>query len=228
MNDEITNKIRHRLKAVQQTIGAAATEVGRGTSDVLLIAVSKSQPATLVRAACLAGHRCFGENRVQEAQTKWKEIREQVSDVTLHLIGPLQTNKVRAAVGLFKAIHTLDREKLARSLSLEIERQNVVPDLFIQINTGEEPQKAGILPGEADAFIKDCRNTYGLPIVGLMCIPPQTEPPALHFAFLSEIARRNGLSRLSMGMSADFQSAVRLGATEVRVGTAIFGPRIQT
>ena len=225
---EVAQEIKQRIEEVLKSIGRAANEVGRETGDVSLIAVSKSQPVTLLRAACCAGHACFGENRVQEAQTKWREICEEYPDAALHLIGPLQTNKARDAVGLFRAIHTLDREKLARALSKEIEKQNSIPDIFIQVNTGEEPQKAGILPANADTFIKDCRNIYGLPIVGLMCIPPQAEPPALHFAFVSEIAKRNGLSRLSMGMSADFKSAVRLGATEVRVGTAIFGPRTPT
>ena len=225
MNEEVVKRIKERLESIQELIAAAAHEVGRAPSNVSLIAVSKAQPLALARAAAAAGHRCFGENRVQEARAKWSEIREEYPDAKLHLIGPLQTNKVSDSVEFFQAIHTVDREKLARSLSRAIEKQNLAPELFIQVNTGEEPQKAGVLPGEADTFIKACRNTYDLPIVGLMCIPPQTQPPSLHFAFLSEIAKRNGLSRLSMGMSTDFKSAVRLGATEVRVGTAIFGPR---
>ncbi len=225
MSAEVLTLIKERLENVQQLIAGAAREVERETDDISLIAVSKAQPVSRVQAACAAGHRCFGENRVQEAQKKWRVIREEYNDARLHLIGPLQTNKTSDAVELFRAIHTLDREKLARALSREMEKQNLAPDLFVQVNTGEEPQKAGILPANADTFINDCRTTYGLPIVGLMCIPPLTEPPALHFAFLSEIAKRNGLSRLSMGMSADFKTAVRLGATEVRVGTAIFGTR---
>lgn len=225
MTEKSTTLVQDRLKHARDLIAGAAKEVERDARDVSLIAVSKSHPAELVRAACVAGHRNFGENRVQEAQTKWKGLREEYPDAQLNLIGPLQTNKCREAVSLFNAIHTLDRPKLARSLASEIEKQNLLPELFIQVNTGEESQKAGILPDDADKFINECRTTFGLPVVGLMCIPPQAQPPALHFAFLFEMAERNGLSRLSMGMSADFKTAVRLGATDIRLGTAIFGPR---
>ena len=213
------------LAEVRADIVAAAVEVGRNPDDVSLIAVSKSHPAKRAEVALQAGHSVFGENRVQEAQEKWLPLKERFPDSTVHLIGPLQSNKTSDAVALFDVIQTLDREKLAGALAREMERQNRRPDLFIQVNTGEEPQKAGVLPSEADAFIEKCRTDYDLPVVGLMCIPPVDENPALHFALLGEIAERNGLDRLSMGMSADYQTAVRLGATEVRVGTAIFGIR---
>ena len=203
----------------------AAREAGRDPAAVSLVAVSKSHPGGLARAALEAGHRVFGENRVQEAQEKWPSLKADFPDAELHLIGPLQTNKAEDAVALFDVIQTLDREKLARILAKEMEKQGRRPALFIQVNTGEEPQKAGVLPADADAFVALCRNALGLPVVGLMCIPPVDENPALHFAFLGEIAERNGLGRLSMGMSADYETAVRLGATEVRVGTAIFGAR---
>ncbi|MEC7490736.1 MAG: YggS family pyridoxal phosphate-dependent enzyme [Pseudomonadota bacterium] len=214
-----------RLGEVHRRIGAAAKEIGRNAAGVSLIAVSKSQPHSLVRVACEAGHAKFGENRVQEAKTKWVNLREEFPDTVLHLIGPLQTNKCRDAIALFDVIHTVDRGKLAQTLSTEMEKQGLRPEVFIQVNTGEEAQKAGILPSDADGFIKECQTLYDLHVVGLMCIPPQNEHPALHFGLLSDMAERNGLSRLSMGMSADFETAVRLGATEVRVGTAIFGPR---
>ena len=213
------------LAAVAEKIASAATDAGRDPASVSLIAVSKSHPASSASAALSVGHRVFGENRVQEAQEKWPALKAEYPDAVIHLIGPLQTNKTADAVALFDVIQTLDREKLARTLVKEMERLDRRPDLFIQINTGEEPQKAGVLPLDADDFIKKCRDEMGLPVVGLMCIPPVDENPALHFALLSDMAARNGIDRLSMGMSADFESAVRLGATEVRVGTAIFGTR---
>jgi pyridoxal phosphate enzyme (YggS family) len=215
------------LSSVRDRIAAAAKDVGRDPGDVSLIAVSKSHPTDRARATLAAGHRVFGENRIQEAQGKWPSLKEAHPDSELHLIGSLQTNKTGDAVALFDVIQTLDREKLARSIAGEIDKQGRRPDLFVQVNTGEEEQKAGVLPLDADSFIGKCIDEYGLPVVGLMCIPPVDENPALHFALLADIAKRNGLTRLSMGMSADFETGVRLGATEVRVGTAIFGARLQ-
>ncbi|MGB0630847.1 MAG: YggS family pyridoxal phosphate-dependent enzyme [Alphaproteobacteria bacterium] len=222
---DITTDIAANLEGVRAEIATAAAEVGRDPEDISLIAVSKSHPAERAEAALRARHRVFGENRVQEAQDKWPPLQAAFPDCILHLIGPLQSNKTGDAVALFDVIQTVDREKLAATLAREMDRQGRRPDLFIQVNTGEEPQKAGVLPGEADSFIEKCRGEYDLPVVGLMCIPPIDENPALHFALLGEIADRNGLGRLSMGMSADYPTAVRLGATEVRVGTAIFGTR---
>ena len=213
------------LAAVGRRIADAARAAGRDPGTVSLVAVSKSHGAASARAALAAGHRTFGENRVQEAAAKWPALRAEFPDAALHLIGSLQTNKVAEAVALFDAIQTLDRERLARALAREFERQDRRCALFVQVNTGEEPQKSGILPAAADAFIARCRTEFGLEIAGLMCIPPVREDPALHFGRLAAIAERNGLARLSMGMSADFETAVGLGATEVRVGTAIFGPR---
>jgi len=213
------------LAEVDQKIASAAKAVGRRGTDVTLIAVSKTFDAETIRAALDAGHRHFGENRVQEAMGKWPALREDFSDVTLHLIGPLQTNKVPEAVALFDTIHSLDRVKLARKLAAEMEKTGRRPQLFIQVNTGEEDQKAGVPPQEADAFIKDCREGLGLTIEGLMCVPPVDDDPAPHFALLAKIAERNGLAGLSMGMSGDYEQAVRLGATHVRVGSAIFGVR---
>ena len=225
MTTETQTDIAANIEAVQAKIAEAATDAGRDPAAVSLISVSKSHPGSAAAAALAAGHRVFGENRVQEAQEKWPPLKADYPDAVVHLIGPLQTNKTADAVALFDVIQTLDREKLARSLAKEIDRLGRAPDLFVQINTGEEPQKAGVLPLEADSFIKKCRDEMGLPVVGLMCIPPIDENPALHFALLADMAARNGLDRLSMGMSADFETAVRLGATEVRVGTAIFGTR---
>ena len=225
MTTETQTDIAANIEAVQAKIAEAATDAGRDPAAVSLISVSKSHPGSAAAAALAAGHRVFGENRVQEAQEKWPPLKADYPDAVVHLIGPLQTNKTADAVALFDVIQTLDREKLARSLAKEIDRLGRAPDLFVQINTGEEPQKAGVLPLEADSFIKKCRDEMGLPVVGLMCIPPIDENPALHFALLADMAARNGLHRLSMGMSADFETAVRLGATEVRVGTAIFGTR---
>ena len=214
-----------RLARVRAEIAAAAREAGRDPDAITLVAVSKTQGAHSIRPVLAAGHRVFGENRVQEAEGKWPALRRDFPDIALHLIGPLQTNKVRQAVALFDAIETLDRPKLARALADEIARSGRRPRLFVQVNTGAEPQKAGILPREADDFIAFCRDDCGLVVDGLMCIPPADEEPSLHFGLLAEIARRNGLAALSMGMSADFPVAIAFGATHVRVGTAIFGAR---
>ncbi len=213
------------LAAVGGRIAAAAAAAGRPEGAVTLVAVSKTHSQDSVRAALQAGQRIFGENRVQEALGKFPALRDEFPDLALHLIGPLQTNKVRDAVRHCDVIETVDRPHLAEALAREFERQQRRLDCFIEVNTGEEEQKAGVWPGDADAFIRDCRDRLGLPIVGLMCIPPEHEEPALHFALLREIARRNGLDKLSMGMSADFETAIRFGATHVRVGTAIFGAR---
>jgi PLP dependent protein len=215
------------LTQVRQRIAAAADEAGRSASDITLVAVSKTFDATAIEPVIAAGQRVFGENRVQESKAKWPELTARHAGIELHLIGPLQSNKVQDAVALFDCIQSLDREKLARILADEIQRQGRQPELFIEINTGEEEQKAGITPREADRFIASCRSTYGLTIAGLMCIPPADEEPALHFALLETIAKRNGLKGLSMGMSADFETAIRFGATHVRVGSAIFGERHQ-
>jgi hypothetical protein len=213
------------LRSVRERLNAAAKEAGRDGAAISIIAVTKGQGAANIEAALDAGQRQFGENRVQEAQTKWPALKARFAGVELHLIGPLQTNKAKDAVALFDAIQTLDRDKLAKALAEEMARQGRRPRLYVQVNTGEEPQKAGVAPIEADAFIARCRGEFGLSVEGLMCIPPLSEPPAPHFALLAKIARRNGLLRLSMGMSADFEIAAQLGATEVRVGEALFGPR---
>ena len=213
------------LAAVQDRITAAARAAGRPADAVTLVAVSKTHPAAAVRAALLAGQRVFGENRVQEALAKYPALRREYPHLALHLIGPLQTNKVRDAVAQFDMIETVDRPHLAEVLAREMARAGRRVPCFIEVNTGEEPQKAGILPAAADAFIVLCRDRLQLPIEGLMCIPPEHEEPAPYFALLREIARRNGLEKLSMGMSADFETAIRFGATHVRVGTAIFGTR---
>lgn len=213
------------LSEIQTRIANAAMKAQRQKGDVTLIAVSKVQPNTRVEAILQEGHRTFGENKVQEAAGKWPDFRETYDTIDLHLIGPLQTNKARQAMELAQAIHTLDRPKLATTLARLAQDIGHCPDLFVQVNTGEEPQKSGVLPGDADTFIKDVR-ALDLPIKGLMCIPPVDEEPSLHFALLAKIAARNGLSGLSMGMSSDFESAIALGATHVRVGSAIFGDRV--
>ena len=213
------------LAAVRERIAAAARAVDRPPESVTLVAVSKTHPAASVRQALLAGHRVFGENRVQEAQAKFPELREEFPDLLLHLIGPLQTNKVRDAVAGFDVIESVDRLRLAQALAREMEHSGRRPPCLIEVNTGEELQKAGIMPADADGFILECRERLELPIIGLMCVPPLDEEPAPHFALLREIARRNDLRILSMGMSADFEKAIRFGATHVRVGTAIFGAR---
>ena len=217
--------IAANLVEVRGRIAAAAAAAGRTPASVNLVAVTKTHPAETIREALAAGHRVFGENRVQEAQAKYPALREAFPDLALHLIGPLQTNKVREAVALFDVIESVDRPRLAEALAKEMERSGRRLSCLIEVNTGEEPQKAGIFPAEADDFIVECRDRLGLPIEGLMCVPPLDEEPALHFALLREIARRAGLSLLSMGMSADFEKAIRFGATHVRVGTAIFGAR---
>jgi pyridoxal phosphate enzyme (YggS family) len=203
-------------------IARAAEAGGRRPADVTLVAVSKQQPWERIAPVLDAGQRVFGENRVQEAMSRWGGRR---AGLELRLIGPLQTNKAREAVGFFDVIETLDREKLARVLAEEIARAGKAPRLYVQVNTGEEPQKAGVVPAEADGFIAACRTAYGLPVEGLMCIPPEDEPPGPHFALLARIAGRNGLAKLSMGMSTDFETAVRFGATSVRIGSALFGAR---
>jgi PLP dependent protein len=213
------------LTLVRQRIASAAIEAGRLPQDITLVAVSKTFEASAIEPVITAGQRIFGENRVQESKAKWPALKARFPDIKLHLIGPLQSNKAAEAVALFDCIQSLDREKLARVLADEIQRQGRHPELFIEINSGEEDQKAGIAPKEADRFIALCRETYGLTIAGLMCIPPADEEPALHFALLETIARRNGLKGLSMGMSADFETAIRFGATHVRIGSAIFGER---
>ena len=213
------------LTDTRNRIAAACEAAGRNADDLHLVAVSKVQPLERVEAVLEAGHRVFGENRVQEAAGKWPELRERFPGVELHLIGPLQTNKVRQALDLFDAIHTVDRDKLAAKLADGFAETGRALPCFIQVNTGEEPQKAGCLPDEADAFIARCRDDYGLPLAGLMCIPPVDEEPSLHFALLKKIAERNGLRGLSMGMSGDFERAIALGATHIRVGSAVFGAR---
>ena len=213
------------LTEVKGRIAEAAKAAGRAAADVTLVAVSKTHGADRVRELLDAGQRVFGENRVQEAEEKFPVLQVEYPDLELHLIGPLQTNKARDAVALFDVIQSVDRERLAATLAKEMERTGKRPACFIQVNTGEEPQKAGILPADLDAFVAACRDTHKLPIVGLMCIPPVDEEPALHFALLTKMAARNGLSRVSMGMSADYETAVRLGATHVRVGSALFGAR---
>jgi len=212
------------LKEIRDEIARAETEAGREAGSVTLIAVSKKQPDARVEAVLEEGHRVFGENRVQEAADKWPAFREKFDDIELHIIGPLQTNKVRQAMGLAQAIHSVDRPKLARTIARIAQEEGHCPDLFVQVNTGEEDQKAGVMPGETDAFVEECRS-LDLPVRGLMCIPPVDEDPSLHFALLAKIAARNGLAGLSMGMSSDFTRAIALGATHVRVGSAIFGER---
>lgn len=218
--------IAANLAEVKAQIVLAGVKAGRSSTDITLVAVGKGHPAERSWAALAAGHRTFGENRVQEAEAKWPTLKAEFSDVRLHLIGPLQRNKVRQACGLFDVIETVDRLSLARALADEFAHTGNAIDCMIEVNTGEEPQKSGILPLEADVFIRKCRDEIKLPVIGLMCIPPVGDVAALHFALLRQIAVRNGLRELSMGMSADFASAIRFGATHVRVGTAIFGERL--
>ncbi|MDP3175423.1 MAG: YggS family pyridoxal phosphate-dependent enzyme [Phenylobacterium sp.] len=210
------------LAGVLARIERAARASGREARDVALVAVSKQQPWENVAPVLAAGQSRFGENRVQEAAERWKDRR---AGVILHLIGPLQTNKADDAVALFDVIETLDRERLARALAEAIQKRGAAPGLLVQVNTGEEPQKSGVAPRDVDAFISLCRTSFGLPVEGLMCIPPADEPPGPHFALLAKIAARNGVARLSMGMSGDFETAIRFGATHVRVGSALFGAR---
>lgn len=213
------------LRSVQEAIRRAASDYDRDPSGITLVAVSKTFPVEAIEPVLTAGQRVFGENYVQEAKAKWPALRERFSDVELHMIGPLQSNKAKEAVELFDVIHTLDRPSLAEALAKEIAKQGRAPRLLVQVNTGEEPQKGGIPPAEVDAFLEACRAKYGLSIEGLMCIPPAEDPPSPHFALLNTIAKKHGLKALSMGMSADFDAAIQLGATHVRVGSAIFGTR---
>ena len=213
------------LQIIEERVARAAAQAGRDRTDITLIAVSKVQPLDRVRDVLESGHRVFGENKVQEAAGKWPALRAEFPGVVLHLIGPLQTNKARAAMEIADAIHTLDRPKLATTIARLAQEMGTCPDLFIQVNTGAEPQKAGVLPADADTFIRDAR-ALDLPVQGLMCIPPVEEEPGTHFAMLAEIAARNGLAGLSMGMSSDFETAIAHGATHIRVGSAIFGERV--
>jgi len=214
-----------RLQETRATVARAARDSGRKPESVTLVAVSKTKPAEAIVPALEAGQIDFGENYVQEATAKWPALRERFPQARLHMIGPLQSNKAREAVALFDVIHSLDRESLAKELAREIERAGKAPQLIVQVNTGAEPQKGGVLPGEVDAFLELCRTRHGLVIEGLMCIPPAEDQPSPHFALLAKIAKRNGLPILSMGMSADYEAAIQLGATHVRVGSAIFGAR---
>lgn len=214
-----------KLVDVRARIARAARDAGRDEQDITLVCVSKTFGAEEIAPVIAAGERVFGENRVQEALEKWPPLKAAYPDIELHLIGPLQSNKARDAVLFFDVIETVDRDKIAKVLTQEMERSGRRPRLFIQVNTGAEPQKAGVLPQEADRFIESCRKDYGLEILGLMCIPPADEPVAPHFALLNKIATRNGVAALSMGMSHDFEIAIGLGATHVRIGSAIFGER---
>lgn len=216
-----------RLQSVQKGISEAAREVARDPTDIQLIAVSKTNGPENIQPLITAGHRCFGENRVQEALGKWPQLKSDCADIELHLIGPLQSNKVKDAVGLFDVIHTIDRPKIARAIATEIDRSGRRPELFIQVNTGQEEQKAGVAVDELTDLLNLCRQQLSLPINGLMCIPPISEEPAVHFAFLRKLAGEHGLTGLSMGMSADFKTAIQFGATHIRVGTALFGARNQ-
>ncbi|CAN7694221.1 YggS family pyridoxal phosphate-dependent enzyme [Bosea sp. LjRoot237] len=214
-----------RLQETRAAIARAARDFGREPEAVTLVAVSKTKPAEVIVPPLEAGQIDFGENYVQEATAKWPALRERFPQARLHMIGPLQSNKAREAVALFDVIHSLDRESLAKELAREIERAGKAPQLIVQVNTGAEPQKGGVLPGEVDAFLELCRSRYGLMIAGLMCIPPAEDQPSPHFALLAKIAKRNDLAILSMGMSADYEAAIQLGSTHVRVGSAIFGAR---
>ena len=226
MNPAVSNiDIRANLTAIEDRIAAARASAVHPAKETHLVAVSKGQGAEAVRAALDAGHRLFGENRVQEAKAKWQELKAAFPNAALHLIGPLQTNKVKEAVALFDAIHTLDRERLADALKVEMERQKRSLPLFVEVNIGEEAQKAGVAPRETVAFVRHCCEALRLPVIGLMCLPPQGEEPAPFFALMRKLAQECGLDCLSMGMSGDFETAIRFGATHVRVGTAIFGGR---
>jgi pyridoxal phosphate enzyme (YggS family) len=224
-SSQLTPHLPTGLATVEEAIVRACKEARRDRASVTLLAVSKTFGADAIKPVIEAGHRVFGENRVQEAKAKWPELMSAYPGLSLHLIGPLQSNKTKEAVALFDAIHSVDRPSLCESLAKEFRSQPRRPELFVQINTGEEPQKAGIAPAEADEFIANCREKYGLPISGLMCIPPVDQAPAPHFALTAKIAARNGLKNLSMGMSADFTIAIQMGATHIRVGSAIFGHR---
>ena len=221
----VTSNSPNGLVAVEREISRACRDARRERASVTLVAVSKTFNGDAIEPVIHAGQRVFGENRVQEAKSKWPALMAKHQGLALHLIGPLQSNKAKEAVALFDAIHSVDRASLCETLAKEIVKQDRHPQLFVQLNTGEEPQKAGIAPADADAFIASCRDVYGLQVSGLMCIPPVDDPPAAHFALTAKIAARNGLTLLSMGMSADFETAIQLGATHVRVGSAIFGHR---
>jgi pyridoxal phosphate enzyme (YggS family) len=226
MRDAPADTLKTPLAKVQAEIAHACAEAGRDASSVTLVAISKTFGPESIEPVIGAGQRVFGENRVQEAKAKWPPLIERHPGIELHLVGSLQSNKAKEAVALFDAIHSVDRASLAEALAKEIVKQGRKPALFVEVNTGAEPQKAGVLPEDTDAFIQACRERYGLDIAGLMCLPPADEPPAPHFALTAKIARRNGLALLSMGMSADFPLAIEFGATHVRVGTAIFGARV--
>jgi pyridoxal phosphate enzyme (YggS family) len=225
MTSAPTRTLQAPLAKVRAEIAHACAQAGRDPGSVTLVAISKTFGADAIEPVIAQGQRVFGENRVQEAKAKWPALTARHPGLELHLVGSLQSNKARDAVALFDAIHSLDRPSLAEALAKEIARQGRKPTLFVEVNTGAEPQKAGVLPEETDAFLKACRERYGLAIAGLMCIPPADEPPAPHFALTAKIARRNSLALLSMGMSADFPLAIEFGATHIRVGTAIFGAR---
>lgn len=222
---DLISDIAANRAAILARIADAARAGQRAPDDVALVAVSKLQPDERVEAMLATGQRLYGENRVQEAQARWAERRARFPDLALRLIGPLQSNKAEAAAALFDAIDSVDRPKLAKALAEAAQKLGRCPELLVQVNTGEEPQKAGVVPAEADTFIKSVREEFGLPLAGLMCIPPVDEEPAMHFALLAKIAARNGLATLSMGMSDDFETAIRFGATQVRVGSALFGNR---
>ena len=221
----LTGHLPSGLAVVEEAVARACMEARRDRASVTLIAVSKTFGAEAIGPVIASGQRVFGENRVQEAKAKWPALMSVHPGISLHLIGPLQSNKTKEAVALFDAIHSVDRPSLCEALAKEFRSQTRRPQLFVQLNTGEEPQKAGVAPSEADSFIASCRDEYGLPISGLMCIPPVNEAPAPHFALTAKIAARNGLKNLSMGMSADFAVAIQMGATHIRVGSAIFGHR---
>jgi pyridoxal phosphate enzyme (YggS family) len=225
MTDSTDTDIAAALAGIHGRMAAAARASGRDPAAVTLVAVGKTHGAAVIEAAIRAGQRIFGENRVQEAAAKYPALRERHPGLELHLVGPLQSNKTADAVALFDVIETLDREKLARALAAERDKGKRLPRCYIQVNTGEEPQKAGVAPAKAAAFVRLCRDELALPVEGLMCIPPAGEEPAPHFALLAKLAREHGLPAVSMGMSGDFETAIRLGATHVRVGTAIFGAR---
>ena len=225
MDSQRQEDLAKRLADIRKRVNVAAREAERNSDDITLIAVSKTFPMEDILALSSHGQKVFGENRVQEAQTKWSGGREKIPGLELHFLGPLQTNKARDVVGMFDVLHSLDRTKLAETLARLGEEGLILPSCFIQVNTGEESGKSGVLPGDVDAFVKECRDTYGLPVIGLMCLPPVWEEASLHFALLDKMAKRNGLACLSMGMSGDFESAIRLGSTHVRVGEGLFGAR---
>jgi pyridoxal phosphate enzyme (YggS family) len=225
MSEATASKTAARLAEIREAMEKAAREAGRDASGIELVAVSKRFGIEKIEEAIRAGQKVFGENRVQEARAKGPELHQRHEGLELHLIGPLQSNKAADAVALFDVIHTIDREKIARAIRREMDKQNRNPQLFVQVNTGEEPQKAGVAPEETEDFVDFCIHELGLPITGLMCIPPWDEEPAMHFALLKKYADELGFENLSMGMSGDFETAIALGATHIRVGTAIFGPR---